>query len=363
MKVLLALPYFSTGGVESHTEYLCRGFLNRGLKVVLVAKGGDRIPTLLKAGASFAAIDVKSNSPFTLPFRITALQRVINDTKVDLVHAHSRVPAFIGYYASRIAGIPFVTTAHSQYSPHLGSKVMGWGQQVIAVSPMVGHHLQAKLGVSPTKIKVIEEGIDLDYFAERRNFGQKIRADWQIPADYFVFGQVSRLTFLKGQDLLLKALALLQATNWREGKWTAILVGDGSRAKHLQKLTHRLNLTDKVKFCGEQTDIASYLSAMDMFILTSTREGWGLAAMEAMAAGLPVIMTKCGGISAAVNPDQEAVILEARSVEDLAATMIGLGEDEILRQKIAKAGQEFVRDRYNLDVMIDKTLAVYESLL
>lgn len=357
MKILLTLPRMNSGGVETHIDYLVRGFLKEGLQVVLVCKEGRKLKDLKEEGVIFRALDVASQSILTLPSRIRKMKRIIEEEKVDIVHAHSRVPAWIGFYAARRAGVPFITTAHGQYSLHPGSKVMAWGTRVIAVSETVASYLQKGWNIPGEKFDIIPEGIDLDRFTLPPAEGEKARQETGIEKEELVIGTVGRLTSVKGHRYLLEAFALL------EEDCKLLLVGEGRKRVELEKLAHKLGIQDRVVFAGDRADVPRFLGAMDIYVQSSLAEGLGLAALEAMAAGLPVILTRCGGLADQVRAEQEALLVPPGESGAMAKAIKNLIMNEELRGKLSRGGRELVRARFSPEVMINETIKVYREVL
>jgi len=357
MKILLTLPRMDSGGVETHIDYLARGFLKEGLQVVLVCKEGRKVKDLKKAGVIFRALDVASQSILTLPHRIKKMEKIIEEEKVDLVHAHSRVPAWIGYYAARRKGVPFITTAHGQYSLHLGSKVMALGTRVIAVSDTVAGYLQKGWNIPGEKFQIIPEGIDPAQFILPSAEGEKVRQELGIGKDDMVIGTVGRMTSVKGHRYLIEAFSLL------EEDCKLLLVGDGRKRAELGKLAIKLDIRDRVIFAGDREDVPRFLGAMDIYVQSSLAEGLGLAALEAMAAGLPVILTRCGGLADQVRAEQEALLVPPGESCAMAKAIKNLIMNEELRRKLSSGGRELVRARFSPEVMINETIKVYREVL
>ena len=357
MKVLLTLPRLDSGGVETHIEYLSRGLLRAGVEVVLLSSGGYRVENLIKEGVKFYRLDVKSKNILTLPLRIRKLQRIMEKEGVDLVHAHSRVPAWIGYYAARRMDIPFLTTAHSQYSPGAGSRVMGYGQPVIAVSKTVARHMEKNFGVPPEKLVTVPEGIDVEGYRPQKGDRERVRKKLGLSEEEMIIGNVARFSTLKGHRFLIEAFARINAPGY------LLLVGSGRKRKFLEGLARNLSIDRRVIFAGEQKDVVPYLAAMDIYVQSSLEEGLGLAAIEAMAAGVPVVLTRCGGLSEEVEEGREALLVPPGETAPLADRMRTLLEDSALREKIARNGRDLALRRFDIKPMLEETLKVYQRIL
>ena len=129
MKTLQILPSLEVGGVERGVVDLAKAMTAAGHKTVVISSGGSLVQELQRMGVIHYELPVHEKSLLTLRL-VSQIVTIIRRENVDLVHARSRVPAWIGWLAARFAGVPFVTTCHGYYSTHLLSRVMGWGKRV-----------------------------------------------------------------------------------------------------------------------------------------------------------------------------------------------------------------------------------------
>ena len=141
MHILQLLPALDVGGVERGVLDLAKGLIARGHQVTVISSGGRLVEPLTALGARHHTLPVHQKSLRTMVACVPEVARLIAEGCVDIVHARSRVPAWIGYAAARRAQRPFVTTAHGFYRPHLLSRVMGYGRQVIVPSQALADYL------------------------------------------------------------------------------------------------------------------------------------------------------------------------------------------------------------------------------
>ncbi|MFH1539867.1 MAG: glycosyltransferase, partial [bacterium] len=161
MKVLLMVPELNVGGVETHVLSLAGGMARAGREVVVVSNGGAMVPTLEATGAEHVSLPIHRKSPLTIREMSARVAEIIRERDIDIVHAHSRVPAWISYFAVRRMRSSLVLSAHGQYTPHMGSRVMAYGDRIICVSRVIRDHLVQKLGAPPLKTTIVYNGIDL----------------------------------------------------------------------------------------------------------------------------------------------------------------------------------------------------------
>src|SRR3989338_878135 len=141
MHVLQLLPALEVGGVERGVLDLAKGLIARGHRVSVVSSGGPRVERLTALGAAHYQLPVHKKSLVSMGACVPALTQLIRERGVDVVHARSRIPAWVGFFAARRAQRPFITTAHGLYAPHPASRVMAWGRLVIAHSASLGTYL------------------------------------------------------------------------------------------------------------------------------------------------------------------------------------------------------------------------------
>ena len=366
MKILLALPALNSGGVESHVKNLSRGLSSKGQKVVVMSSGGTGVEELREiSGVSHIRVDIKSKSLFTGLPAIFKMSKFIKRRDIDVIHAHSRVPAWIGSAAGKITGTPLVTTAHSYYSVHFGSSIMARGERVIAVSRGVRDYLTSSYSVEKEDVEIILPGIDIGLFTDPGE-PESLPDELTKRRGALILGNVGRLTESKGHEYLLKAFAhlkqVLSNSNSCAEKSLLVIAGDGRRMTELQELAEELEISEEVFFLGERDDIPALLNLMDIFILSSTSEGLGLAALEAMAAGKPVLMTRCGGAADMMEDDRQALLVSKRDYLELARGLITLIENKHIRENLAAGGHKFVLENFSLSEMASRHIRVYRKV-
>ena len=173
-------------------------------------------------------------------------------------------------------------------------------------------------GLSETKSSVVHSGIDTDRFKPMEPVDELFTKYNLVKGKHKIFGIVARLSEEKGHNYLLEAFSKVHAAD----KDTRLLIiGDGPLLEPTQKLADSLDLNDAVIFTGLQRNIPEHLSILDVFVLSSTRESFPLAAREAMAAGKTVIAPRIGGCGEVVDDNNTGFLFESRNVVDLAEKM------------------------------------------
>lgn len=276
---------------------------------------------------------------------ILQIYRALQQYKVNLLHVQAGYMLHFAFPAAKMAGIPVVYTEHALHSLQryrkirLSVRLMApWLQGIACVNDEVAHYFENELGISPKRIQVIANGVDADYFSPA---APPATLPWNNCPDArcFVFGTVARLTDAKDHPNLLRAFSIVSQ---RHPQARLLLVGDGEERVQTEALVQTLGLENKVHITGICLDIPEHLTSMDVFVLSSKREGMPMALLEAMACGLPTISTAAGGIPK-LNKDKEHVLLvPTEDSEALARAMEDLLLNEQKRQILAESGRSYV---------------------
>jgi len=164
MRIVQLLPELNEGGVERGTMELSRELVKLGHESIVISAGGKLQEQIEKDGGKHIAFDVCSKNPLSAPWRIIKLRKLLRTLNPDILHARSRVPAWLTYLANKRLHIPFVTTVHGFNSVSSYSAIMTKGDRVICVSEAIKSYIQEYYQTEEKKITVIPRGIDLEKF-------------------------------------------------------------------------------------------------------------------------------------------------------------------------------------------------------
>ncbi|WP_328871493.1 glycosyltransferase [Streptomyces sp. NBC_00287] len=307
MKALHIITGLGVGGAEQQLRLLLR-HLPVDCDVVTLTNPGTVADGLIADGVRVVHLGMAGNRDLAALPRLTSL---IRTGGYDLVHTHLYRACLYGRLAARMAGVKaVVATEHSLGDSQMEGRRLSagvralylagerLGRMTVAVSPTVADRLK-RWGVPAPRIEVVPNGIDLDRF--RFDPVQRLRARRRLglPENAYVVGGIGRLTAGKHFDTLVHALAQLPDDHW------LLLVGGGPEESVLRRTAHEAGVADRVLFTGERPyvpdgspgpDLPSLTAAMDVFASPSPEEAFGLAAVEALASGLPVLYTSCPAI-------------------------------------------------------------------
>ncbi len=370
LTVLQLLPALESGGVERSTLEVSAALVAAGHRALVVSAGGRLLPALLDAGAEHVALDIGRKSLATLGL-VRPLRRLLAEQGVDIVHARSRLPAWIGWRALR--GLPaaarprFVTTVHGLNSPSRYSQVMVRGERVVCVSDTVrGYVLRHYPRTDPARLRVIPRGIDPAAFPraplpDRAARAVAVAADPRLGGDGPLLLLAGRGTRLKGHADALDLLSALRADGLDARLWMPG-ARDPARAAYVGELEARareLGLEDAVAITPPTSAIAAAYAASDLVLQLSRKpEAFGRTVVEALSTGRPVLGWDHGGVGELLRELQPAGAIPAFDAAALRAGAHAL----LARDAAAAATIPALPHRYTLRSMQDATLSVYDEL-
>jgi len=357
MNILQILPELNVGGVERGVVDLSRYLKKQGHKVVVVSNGGRLVADLEKEGITHYSLAVHKKSFFSILRMIKEVSRIIRKEDIEIIHARSRVPAWIGLIASWLTETKFITTCHGYYSRHFFSRVMGWSKLVIVPSLVIKRHMMDDFSVPQHKIRKISRSVDLEIFKF-----SKPRPD----TNKIIVGMISRVVPLKGHIDFLKAMAKVVRVFPFIKIW---IVGEVPPNKQdykqeLDTLIRRLVLSDYVEFLGHREDVASVLSNMNVLVFASTKEeSFGRSIIEAQAVGVPVVATKIQSATEIIADGVSGLLVQPQDHNAMAEAITRLLKDKKLVSSLVSNARKNIEEKYTLQIMADKTIGVYKEAL
>jgi glycosyltransferase involved in cell wall biosynthesis len=386
IRVLRLIARLNMGGPALHVSYLTNGLAQRGYETTLAAGSLARGESSMSFVAEELGVKVETIpqlhreiSPLYDPLTIARIVSLIHATRPHILHTHTAKAGAVGRLAAvlaRSARPPIVVhTFHGHvlrgyFDPARTAFFRGLERtlarattRLVAVSPEVRDDL-VSLGVAPPeKFSVIRLGIDLDRRitdAGDGDGGAAFRRLFGVGADEFVVGWVGRMTAIKRVGDILLAFSRLRA---RGVPARLCLVGDGPDREEIEQRAHDLGIARHTLFLGYQRDVAPYYSFFDAFVLSSANEGTPVVAIEALAAGCPVVATNVGGTPDVVEDGAGGTLVRPGDVDAIAAALERLAGEPELRRRLAAHNRERVVARYRVGRLVDDVDALYRELL
>jgi len=374
MKVMHILGNFGPGGAEMGVVRLIQSFSedyfshsvcsissNISMKELLP----DRINcySLGINGASYTAF--------------LSLFKLLKKTKTEIAHVNNLAPWFDVAFASRLAGCKCIETFHGiednlikfSFKRRMFLRLASqYTSSITAVAESARDLLVELSGIKRHQIKVLPNGIDIDYYKANSSDDEKIklRISLNLPENGFLIGCVAALRPVKDHKGLIEAFAMVISNKRPIGTNKGIyliLVGDGPLAPELKNLSKQLHVEDKIIFMGRRNDVNKILQALDAFILNSKTEGMSYAILEAMASGLPIVATNVGANAELISHGVEGYLYRPGDLKSLTGTMVELMRNENLLLKMGQKAREKVAKSYSITKMESSYKNLYEEVL
>ncbi|MGH8145753.1 MAG: TIGR03088 family PEP-CTERM/XrtA system glycosyltransferase [Rhodanobacteraceae bacterium] len=301
--------------------------------------------------------------------------KVLKELKPDLVHTYN-IGALDTVPVAKLAGVSRIVHAErgrDASDPHgenrryrnLRRWLSPFIDRYLAVSKDLQEWLTEKVGIDPSRVVCIPNGIDVASFAvaPSKKEVRPLLGSFAPPGTILI-GTVGRLDSVKDQAGLISAFKLLceSLPGMREHLRLAI-AGEGPQRPALEAQIGRLGLEAQVCLLGNRTDVSALLPEFDIFALSSIAEGMPGVLLEAMAAGLPAVATDVGGVSEVVSSGITGLLVPAGNPQSLAEALAKYVCDEALRSQHARAARERVESGFSLDAMLSAYTALYDELL
>ncbi|HKG47511.1 MAG TPA: glycosyltransferase family 4 protein [Pyrinomonadaceae bacterium] len=352
MKILQVCSVTAFGGGERHLADLSHALADLGHEVYAASVSGSPLwaeLSFLPEGRTFAL------SPRNYLKNLTGLAAFMRANNIEIVHAHAARDYHLAALAVRLASrARLVLTRHTLFPlRRINKPLLRSAARVIAVSHAVAESLQRNDVIEPSKITVVHNGIDVDRF--------------EPPAGdrSLLVGTVGHLAPIKGHDVFVRAAALISA---RRPDARFIVIGEDKSPQMeyrriLESLVAELGLSGTVAMPGWRDDIAAALSALTVFVSAARSEPFGLAIVEAMAAGLPIVATASEGALEIITDGVTGKLVPLDNPEAMAQAVNDLLDNPLECSRLGRNAQVAARQRYSLARMASDTERIYREVL
>ncbi len=361
LTVLQVLPALESGGVEKGVLEIAKALVENGHRSIVMSAGGRQVLQLIQQGSEHVKWPIGVKSIKTL-FLVRKLRRFLLDQQIDVVHARSRLPAWVVYLAWK--GLPqnkrpkFVTTVHGFYSVSWYSAVMTYGEVVIAVSKSIRDYIRDNYPKTDmNKVVVIHRGIDPAEYPYGYKADKVWLENWYQDFPQLVGKKVitlpGRITRLKGHEDFIEIMTELSKS--RDDVVGVIAGGYEENKKdyflEIQKKIEKRDLKDKIIFVGHRSDMREVLASSDVVLsLTQKPESFGRTTLEALSMGVPV----CGYDYGGVGEQLKNLFLEGRfekqNIKNMAEKILQI----IVGKNKPRKNNIFIKSR-----MSEQTLNIY----
>jgi sugar transferase (PEP-CTERM/EpsH1 system associated) len=307
-------------------------------------------------------------APFS--FFVPKLVRAIREYKPDIVHSRNW-GAIESVLAARIAGVPVAIHSEHGYEGDSVTRtplrqrwmrrlVLATADAVFTVSRDLRDFHARQAGVPEKRLRVLYNGVDTQRFSPSPIVREKTRSALGLSPRDFVIGAVGRMVPIKDYDTLINAASALHE---KDRTFKLLLLGDGPELRRLVDLAQNLIGSGGFISLGRSKNVPEVLTAMDVFVQTSLNEGMSNTILEAMATGLPVVVTRVGGNTEIVEEGNTGWMFQPGDVEHLSEIIFGISTNAEARQMSGHAARQRVQDKFSDERMLENYRELYGELL
>lgn len=358
MKILIpVLHYYPViGGLETWTQNVAERLSDKAEIFVVTGRVKEQPKEEIKSNVKifrtsfYSLANLSYSSLFyiftTLPFIFLRSLKIIRRSKIDLLFCQGFLSSLLGYLLSCLTKVPFMVTVQRLENKNWQRKIVYNRAKVCIAASMAIQKYFQEIGCK--NIEVIPNGIDINRLKSQ---GSRLKAREKLKlGDEFVIMTIARLEKVKGLEYLIKAIHILKTSSLQRPAFSPqlFIIGDGSERRNLENLVQELRLGDKVQFLGQlpNSEVPEYLAAADCFCLPSLKEGFGIAILEAMAAGLPVIATDVGGIPEIIEDGVNGILVKPKEPKEIVQAIIKIYSQPEFAQNLVKNSRTNL-EKYN----------------
>jgi glycosyltransferase involved in cell wall biosynthesis len=304
---------------------------------------------------------------------LVRLYRLIRRERPHIVHTHTAKAGFVGRLAARLARVPVVVHTfhghilHGYYSPRktqllrrMERILARMTDRIIAVSEQVKHDL-VTYSVAPAEtILVVPLGLELEPFLDGSQSRGTFRRELNLKEGERLVGIVGRLFPIKNHRLFLDAAALMAR---QELAAHFVVVGDGALRLEMEQYAQALDIADRVIFTGWRHDLPRIYADLDVLAVTSNNEGTPVSAIEAMAAGCPVVATQVGGLPDLIDDGETGYLVPPGDAQAVSAAMLRLLREPEVARHMGQTARTLVQERFAAQRLVNDMARLYPELL
>lgn len=313
------------------------------------------------------------------PIILIKLIILLKRNHYDIIHTHTTKAEILGRLAARIVGVPIIICGlHGSAFQAFNSKLLNWAliffekltgrftDAYISVSELLSEkYKEEKIGIQ-AKYFTVHSGMELDkFFNVREKVDRKRKLaelGVNLELEHFIMGNVGRLEKVKGHKFVIEAFKKVQEE--REDSFLKLMIiGEGEEKENLIKYVRKLGLEDKIIFTGYRKDIEELMAIMDIFVLSSLREGLPRVLVQAAAVGVPSVAFNVDGVPEIVKDGYNGFLVKPRDINQLADKIIKYIDNRELIELHGKNGRNFVNGKWSIENMVNQVDEIYQILI
>jgi glycosyltransferase involved in cell wall biosynthesis len=381
IKILRVLSRLNVGGPAIHVVNLTAGLDPARFDQLLVVGSESPAEGSMLDYALFHGVRPHVISEMVTAFSLTPrdakalvkLYSLICREKPDIVHTHTTKAGFLGRLAARLAGVSIIIHTyhghplHGYYGPVKNwllrrmERVLGcFADRLVTVSEQVKGELVSYGIAKAEKITVIPLGFDLEPFLNSPKRRGEFRSEMNLSQEIKLVGIVGRIFPIKNHSLFLQSAARIST---QEPGVRFVIVGDGVLRPDLERQARDLGIADRVLFTGWRRDLPRIYADLDILVVSSDNEGTPVSAIEAMAAGCPVVATHVGGLPDLIADERTGRLVSPRDPKALANVILELVRNPEAARELGQNAREVVRKRFTETRLIGDMDHLYSQLL
>jgi len=373
-----------TGGAEENTLYTVEGLDKNKYDIDIIVGEEFKKDIFNEVGNDkFDIIQIKGlKGKLNFLYDPIVLIKLINlfkKNKYDIVHTHITKTGILGRLAARIVGVPIIICGlHGSAFQAFDSKLLNWA--LIFFEKLTGRFTDAYISVSEllserykeegigvqAKYFTVHSGMELDkFFNVREKVDRKKKLaelGINLEPEHFIIGNVGRLEKVKGHKFLIEAFKKVQEERG-DCLLKLVIIGEGEEKENLIKYVRELGLGDNIIFTGYRKDIEELMAIMDIFVLSSLREGLPRVLVQAAAVGVPSVAFNVDGVPEIVKDGYNGFLVKPRDVNQLSDKVIKYIDNRELIKLHGKNGRDFVNGKWSIENMVNKVEEIYQILI
>lgn len=365
-KILHLIDTTGPGGAETVFIQLADLLREQGYQSVVVIRGAGWVEDELKR-RGLEPLVIPAKGSFAIGF-LLKLRRLVRRQKIDIIQSHLLGSNVYAAMVGLLTGTPVVATYHGMVDINPSERFRGIKKTAMAlgisnyvvVSQSLMESIDRQKLLDRAKTHVIYNGIDCKRYA--RDLPQELKAGLNLPDSAILVGSLGNIRPAKAYDVLIQAAAEVIR---RHPSVHFVIAGHPKEPliTQLQELVDESGVSGHVHFIGFQQNPGHFLGQLDHFVLSSRSEGFSISTIEAMAAGLPVLATRCGGPEEIISHGENGWLVPPDEPGLLAQALCMFLDDGVLREKIALCGKDHVNNKFSVSTMIDDYKRIYQNVI